>query len=56
MNVEELECRVRSFPTLYLGLPLRAPHKVIGIWDSVEERFQKRMASWKRQYISKGEG
>ena len=24
------------------------------VWDSIEERFKKRLASWKRQYISKG--
>ena len=57
-NVEELAnelgCKVGSIFTLYLGLPLGAPHKAVGIWDAVEEGFQKRLASWKRQYISKG--
>ena len=50
----ELDCGIGSFPSSYLGLPLGAPHKAIGVWDLVEERFQKRMASWKMQYISKG--
>ena len=57
-NVETLAtkfgCGVGSLPTTYLGLPLGAPHKSIGAWDSIEERFRKRLASWKRQYISKG--
>ena len=57
-NVEllasELSCDVGSLPTTYLGLPLRAPHKAMGVWDSIEERFRKRSLSWKRQYISKG--
>ena len=57
-NVEELAsemgCKVRSLPTSYLGLPLGAKHKALGVWDSVEERFRKRLASWKIQYISKG--
>ena len=57
-NVEslaaELGCRVDSLPTLYLGLPLGAPHRALGVWDSIEERFRKRLSSWKRQYISKG--
>ena len=45
----------RWFPThTYLGLPLGAPHKSIGAWDFIEERFRKRLASWKRQDISKG--
>ena len=58
VNEEELVvepgCGVGSIPTLYLGLPLKAPHKVVGIWDSIEERFRKRLASWKRRNISKG--
>ena len=27
----ELRCRVGSFPTTYLGLPLGAPHRVVGV-------------------------
>ena len=57
-NVEslaaELGCRVGALPTMYLGLPLGAPHRALGVWDSIEERFRKRLSSWKRQYISKG--
>ena len=57
-NVEllaaELGCGVGSLPTTYLGLPLGAPHRALGVWDSMEERFRKRLSSWKRQYISKG--
>ena len=48
-NVEELAselgCKVGSLPTSYLGLPLGAKHKALGVWDSVEERFRKRLAS-----------
>ena len=56
-NVEllaaKLRCGVGSLPTTYLGLPLGAPHRAVGVWDSVEERFRKILTSWKRQYISK---
>ena len=42
-NVEELASelgwKVGSFPTPYLGLPLGAKHKALGVWDSIEERF-----------------
>ena len=52
-NVEtlaiELGCVVGSLPTTYLGF-----QKSVGPWDSIEERFRKRLTSWKRQYISKG--
>ena len=44
----ELECRVGSLPTVYLGLPLGAHHKAIFMWDGVEERMRRRLAQWKR--------
>ena len=50
----ELWCRVGSLPTVYLGLPLGASHKTRSMWDGVEERMRRRLALWKRQYISKG--
>ena len=50
----ELGCKVGTLPTTYLGLPLGAKHKALSVWDSVEERFRERLASWKLQYISKG--
>ena len=50
----ELGCGVGSLPTKYLGLPLGAPHRAVGVWDSIEERFKNKLSSWKRQYISKG--
>ena len=57
-NLEELAtevgCKVGALPTTYLGLPLGAKHKALSVWDSVEERLRKRLASWKLQYISKG--
>ena len=50
----ELGCNIGSLPTEYLGMPLGAKHKEARVWDGVEERFRKRLALWKRQYISKG--
>ena len=50
----ELRCKVDGLPFCYLGMPLGAPFKSVEVWDDVEERFQKRLAMWKRQYISKG--
>ena len=46
--VTELGCGIGSLPFLYLGLPLGASHKSVGIWDTIEERFRKKLASWKR--------
>ena len=50
----ELGCKIGYLPTEYLGLPLGAKRKASSVWDRVEERFRKRLANWKRQYISKG--
>ena len=50
----ELGCRVGSLPSVYLGLPLGAHHKASSMWDGVEERMRRRLALWKRQYMSKG--
>ncbi|RVW77375.1 LINE-1 retrotransposable element ORF2 protein [Vitis vinifera] len=50
----ELGCRVGSLPSQYLGLPLGAPNRAPYMWDEVEERVRRRIALWKRQYISKG--
>ncbi|KAL6312823.1 hypothetical protein AAG906_024678 [Vitis piasezkii] len=47
-------CKVGSLPSTYLGMSLGAPFKSVAVWDGVEERFCKRLAMWKRQYISKG--
>ncbi|KAJ9684352.1 hypothetical protein PVL29_016699 [Vitis rotundifolia] len=50
----DFRCRVGSLPTTYLGMPLGAPFKSITVWDGVEECFRRRLALWKKQYLSKG--
>ena len=51
----ELGCRVGGLLVKYLGLPLRARHKALSMWDGVEERMRRRIVLWKRHYLSKGE-
>ena len=57
-NVEglavELDCWVGSLPFTYLSLPLGTSYKSIVVWDIIEEKMQKRLATWKRSCISKG--
>ena len=50
----ELGCKVGQLPAIYLGLPLGAPNKAVSGWDGVEEKVRRRLAIWKKQYISKG--
>ncbi|RVW55854.1 putative mitochondrial protein [Vitis vinifera] len=58
LNIEglalELGCKVGGFPSSYLGMPLGAAFNSLAVWNGVEERFRRRLAMWKRQYISKG--
>ncbi|RVW12842.1 putative ribonuclease H protein [Vitis vinifera] len=35
-------------------IPVGAPNKASSVWDGVEERVRRRLALWKRQFISKG--
>ena len=51
---DEFGYKVGNLPSTYLGMPLGAPFKSSGVWDGIEERFKRRLAMWKRQYISKG--
>ncbi|RVW52812.1 LINE-1 reverse transcriptase-like [Vitis vinifera] len=52
MTVEQ-GCR-GSLPSQYLGLPLGVPNRASSMWDGMEEKVRRRLALWKRQYISKG--
>ena len=56
-NVEqlalELGCKLGALPTTYLGLPLGSKQASINVWDGVEEKFCRKLATWKMQYISK---
>jgi hypothetical protein len=38
----------------YLGLSLGAKFKFKDIWHLVLEKVERRLASWKRSYVSKG--
>ena len=50
----ELGCYTGTLPMTYLGLPLGMHRNSTTVWDGVEERFRRKLALWKRQYISKG--
>uniref|UniRef100_A0A2N9IDN0 Reverse transcriptase domain-containing protein n=1 Tax=Fagus sylvatica TaxID=28930 RepID=A0A2N9IDN0_FAGSY len=48
--------RIASLPMKYLGLPLGARYKSKEIWNPILEKMERRMAGWKRSYLSKGGG
>ena len=57
-NLEDLVgllgCGQSSLPLKYLGLPLGAKFKDLSVWNHILERMEKRLAGWKRMYLSKG--
>ena len=47
-------CKEGSFPFKYLGIPM-SHHKLANKdWGQIEERFQKRLSSWKGKLLSTG--
>lgn len=47
-------CDMGSLPMKYLGVPLGAGFKEKAIWNPILEKANKRLAGWKRLYLSKG--
>ena len=46
--------RVAGLPMKYLGLPLEAPYKSTTIWNDIIEKMERKLAGWKKMYLSKG--
>jgi hypothetical protein len=49
-----LDCKIGSLSMTYLGLPLGESFKSLSIWNGVIEKVERRLASWKKLYLSKG--
>ncbi|CAL5365331.1 unnamed protein product [Camellia sinensis] len=47
-----LNCLSQSLPFSYLGLPLGANPRKKSTWKPVVEKFKKKLASWKRRFLS----
>ena len=48
-----LDCRVRTLPMSYLGMPLGASHNSPSIWNPILEKIERKLAGWKKLYLSK---
>jgi hypothetical protein len=44
-----------SLPLKYLGMPLGVSYKSKSVWDSIVEKMERRLASWKGLYLFKGD-
>ena len=51
---EILGCRVGALLMTYLGMPLGASHKSPSIWNHILEKIERKLAGWKKLYLSKG--
>ena len=51
---EVLGYRIWSLPMTYLGMSLGASHKSPSIWNPILEKIHKKLAGWKKLYLSKG--
>jgi hypothetical protein len=47
-------CKTAQLPMNYLGLPHGAKFKSKAIWDPILEKIERKLAGWKRMYLSKG--
>ena len=52
--VAVLGCKQGSLPMKYLGLPLGAKFKDKSIWKPILEKMERKLAGWKKLYLSKG--
>ena len=51
---EILGCRIGSLPMTYLRMPLGASHESPTIWNPILEKIERKLAGWKKLYLSKG--
>ena len=47
-------CNQGAFPIRYLGIPIHYRRLSNADWKRVEERFEKRLSSWKGKHLSTG--
>ena len=52
--VDIFGCQLGQFPIQYLGIPIHYRRLTIAEWKHVEERLDKRLASWKAKLLSYG--
>lgn len=46
--------RIGDLPTTYLGMPLGAKSRSIGIWNGVIEKCERKLVNWKSRYLYMG--
>ncbi|XP_077246042.1 uncharacterized protein LOC143885884 [Tasmannia lanceolata] len=49
-----MDCKLDRFPSIYLGLPLGVGKHGKASWNPIVERVERRLATWKRNLVSRG--
>ena len=49
-----LQCRVGSFPFVYMGLPIGGNAKCLSFWEPIVDRIKVRLSGWKSKHLSLG--
>jgi hypothetical protein len=52
--VELFSCKEGTLPFRYLGIPMSLRKLLNKNWRGVQERFQKKLSSWKGKFLSSG--
>lgn len=47
-----LNCRLLSFPFVYLGISIGAIPRKIEMWEPIIQKFSKKLALWEQKFIS----
>ena len=47
-------CQSRNYPFKYLGIPMHHRKLSNGDWNIIEQRFEKKLSSWKGKHLSMG--
>ena len=47
-----LNCRILSFPFLYLGIPIGDNPRRSELWDPIVRKYERKLATWKHRHIS----
>jgi hypothetical protein len=51
-----LSCRKGTLSMTYLGMPLGSSFKAVAEWNPIIEKVERRLAGWKKFYLSPGGG
>lgn len=52
--VGEIGCGRESWPIKYMGIPLGGNPLKISFWEPVLSKMSKKLASWKKAFLSRG--